>query len=283
MPAPLIEWMGARTPPLPATNATDSRLCLVLFPSRRRVGWSLSPQLRPELLRKLAPGYFFLPYPRRSQRFKTLCIPPPNPSNARNGWFSSMATTWYGSAGFHHRRDKRDPEQRVSGMKVDGTPGYISHPPAKQDCHVCPGRLDPTSGVLHRPCPRACAKVNSAASKCEVLFSAAVGDRAVILANLAPLWFPWHCKVRPKYTDGKSTHPYCSRTCARASKSNGDGNPKSSGRIRNRVTQCRDLPLFNSGLPVGRIHGFESDPGKYCGKTHKACIRNYNSHPDPNH
>jgi len=92
--------------------------------------------------------------------------------------------SWYGSTELHHEHEKREPEQHVSGMEMNGVPDYVFHPPPKQNCHVYPRRLDPTSGILHNFCSRACAKANSAAVKCEVLFSAAVGDRVVVWLTL---------------------------------------------------------------------------------------------------
>jgi len=90
----------------------------------------------------------------------------------------------YGSTELHHEHEKREPEQHVSGMEMNGVPDYVFQPPPKQNCHVYPRRLDPTSGILHNFCSRACAKANSAAVKCEVLFSAAVGDRVVFWLTL---------------------------------------------------------------------------------------------------
>ena len=95
---------------------------------------------------------------------------------------------WYGSTDFHYQHDNRETEQPVSGMEIDDTPDYISYPPP-QNCHVYPRRLDPTSGVLHNFCSRACAKANSAL-KCEVLFSAMVNDQTVIWLTRFPLLSP---------------------------------------------------------------------------------------------
>lgn len=135
-----------------------------------------------------------------------------------------------------------------------------------ENCHAHPRWLDPSTGVLHNFCSRACAKANATAVNCE------------------------HCKVRPKYHDGKSTHPYCSRTCASASKTNGNhngnGNTNGNQPNGNRPTPRRGNTMpgaFTTTPPVSAcsIPGCQQaaykdsngNPGKYCGKTHQALGR----------
>jgi len=133
-----------------------------------------------------------------------------------------------------------------------------------ENCHLHPKWLDPTSGVLHNFCSRACAKANTAAMNCE------------------------HCKVRPKYTDGKATHPFCSRTCANAAKSNGTQNVNGNGNSNTNSNGTGHAPQRGNTMPgalnipppvntcstpgcqMAVYKDSSGAPGKYCGKTHKA-------------
>lgn len=135
-----------------------------------------------------------------------------------------------------------------------------------ENCHVHPKWLDPATGVVHNYCSRACAKANNNVVNCE------------------------HCKIRPKYHDGNSTHPYCSRTCASASKANGanngGGNANGNQANGNGHTPQRGNTMpggFNNTPPVNTCStpgcqltvykDSNGNPGKYCGKTHKALGR----------
>ena len=152
--------------------------------------------------------------------------------------------------------------------------------------------------MLHNFCSRACAKASASTINCEVsLLASAAGHSQVILTD--PFFFdPFrqHCKVRPKYNDGKSTHPFCSRTCASASKTNGtqngngNGNGNSNGNHSNGNGHTPQrgntmpgaltvTPPVNTcstpGCQAAVYKDSNGASGKYCSKSHKAYVRTF--------
>jgi len=123
----------------------------------------------PNLPRKPPPGLFSsLPttIPTLQSFRKAVCIPAPSPSpsNTGNGWSFAMATTIAVGTS----------PQNSTNM-VDGNQNNVCQYRAGLIVFLTPDsqkRLDPTSGVLHNFCSRACAKANSATIECEAPFSA---------------------------------------------------------------------------------------------------------------
>jgi len=119
--------------------------------------------------------------------------------------------------------------------------------PYRQNCHVYPRRLDPTSGVLHNFCSRACARANSA-TKCEVPFSAAVSNQTVILLTHGfPFWFRSTAKSdRSIPTESPLTRialGLVPKLPSLTEMETPKATPMGMGRHRNRVNQCRHPQL----------------------------------------
>jgi len=213
------------------------------------------PGATPNPPRKPVPGLFSsLPttIPRLQAIRKALRIPAPspNPSNAGNGRSSAMTATLAIGTG-----PQNSTTNTINGNQNNmcqvwrwTAPLVIFLTLYPQNCHVYPRRLDPASGVLHSFCSRSCAKANSTAVKCEVLYNAAVSDQTVVWLTHA---FPFRLCSTAKSDRSIPTESPHTRTVPglvpKLPNSTGTETPKATlmgtGRHRNRVPQCRYLPL----------------------------------------